>query len=94
MESDKKTTHKTDIAEQVLIIENDVLAIEAMVYELIDTFKELFDYHELHSIAIGLTEILINAIEHGNLEVSYKEKTTLLDSGKYYNELKTSSISS
>ena len=29
---------------------------------------------------IGLVELMINAIEHGNLGITYEEKTDLLDS--------------
>lgn len=30
-------------------------------------------------VVLGLSELLINAVEHGNLEISYKEKTRLLE---------------
>lgn len=30
-------------------------------------------------VVLGLSELLINAVEHGNLEISYKEKTHLLE---------------
>ncbi|MEW6534585.1 MAG: ATP-binding protein [Candidatus Auribacterota bacterium] len=39
-------------------------------------------------LTIGLSEIILNAIEHGNLEIGYEEKTRLLDCGLYYAELK------
>jgi anti-sigma regulatory factor (Ser/Thr protein kinase) len=35
------------------------------------------------SIRLGLREMLINAIEHGNLEISFDEKTAQMDSGDY-----------
>lgn len=40
------------------------------------------------SVAIlGLSELLINAIEHGNLEISYDEKTDLNDQGTWEQEV-------
>jgi CheY-like chemotaxis protein len=38
-------------------------------------------------VATGLFELLVNAIEHGNLELSYDEKTRLQDEGRWENEL-------
>jgi len=39
------------------------------------------------SVALGLSEILVNAIEHGNLEISYEEKTILLETGEWDQEI-------
>lgn len=36
---------------------------------------------------MGLTELMINAIEHGNLEISFEEKTELLRSGSWAEEV-------
>lgn len=38
---------------------------------------------EPHKIAIGLTELMINAIEHGNLGISYDDKTVLNEAGTW-----------
>lgn len=37
---------------------------------------------------VGLYELMANAIEHGNLKISYPEKTELVKSGKYQSEIK------
>lgn len=37
--------------------------------------------------AVGITELLYNAIEHGNLEIGYEKKRQLLLSGKWEEEL-------
>ncbi|MDO9116692.1 MAG: PAS domain S-box protein [Nitrospira sp.] len=36
---------------------------------------------------LGLTELLVNGVEHGNLGISYDEKSTLLDQGRFEAEL-------
>lgn len=35
----------------------------------------------------GIAELIINAIEHGNLSISYEDKTALLSSGKWRDEI-------
>ena len=35
----------------------------------------------------GLSELMINAVEHGNLEISYDEKSELIDSGRWKKEI-------
>ena len=37
--------------------------------------------------AMGLTEILVNAVEHGNLSITYEEKSKLNDSGTLLDEI-------
>jgi hypothetical protein len=43
-------------------------------------------YHP-EKVWAGLSELLINAIEHGNLEISYAEKTQLLELGLWEQEI-------
>ncbi len=38
-------------------------------------------------LGIGILELLLNAIEHGNLAISYEEKSGLLESGHYEREV-------
>lgn len=39
-------------------------------------------------VALGISELLINAIEHGNLDISYNEKSELLENGQWETEIK------
>ncbi len=39
------------------------------------------------SIAYGLSELIINAVEHGNLGITYQEKTELLEKEELKNEI-------
>lgn len=41
------------------------------------------------AIAIGLSELLINAIEHGNLSIDFQEKSNLLETGSWKAEIET-----
>jgi CheY-like chemotaxis protein/anti-sigma regulatory factor (Ser/Thr protein kinase) len=38
-------------------------------------------------VVIGLTELLINAVEHGNLGISYEEKTVLREENRWESEV-------
>ncbi|MEE9493880.1 MAG: response regulator [Gammaproteobacteria bacterium] len=38
-------------------------------------------------VAMGLSELIINAVEHGNLGITYDEKSTLNDSGIWHDEV-------
>ncbi len=42
---------------------------------------------EPSSIVMGLSELMINAIEHGNLGISYEEKSSLNESGSWVDEV-------
>lgn len=42
---------------------------------------------EPERVAMGLSELLINAVEHGNLGVTYKEKSRLIQENNWENEL-------
>ncbi len=42
---------------------------------------------ESEKVVLGLTELMINAIEHGNLNISYQEKSSLNDTGSWEAEV-------
>lgn len=62
-------------------IENDIHVVPILVDYLFDRVDYLCENDSF--LRIGLQEILINAIEHGNLEISYSDKQKMLDSGDY-----------
>lgn len=44
-------------------------------------------FPEPERVEIGLAELLINAVEHGNLGITYDEKSALLDRGELGHEI-------
>lgn len=44
-------------------------------------------YPDPHRALFGIQELLVNAVEHGNLEISYQEKTRLLQEGNWLDEI-------
>ncbi len=70
------------------ILNTDIYIIDNVVSKLTEDLHEFFDDMELSMIRIGLREMLINAIEHGNLEISNEDKTRYLEQGVYHIVLK------
>ena len=48
----------------------------------------VFPESAFSAVALGLREILLNAVEHGNLGISYQEKSDLLASGNWEAEVR------
>ena len=44
-------------------------------------------FPEPSKVVMGLTELMMNAVEHGNLEITYDEKSTLNSQGKWNDEI-------
>jgi len=65
---------------------NDIHLISSVTDFIFANVDYLFG--EVSFMKIGLQEILINAIEHGNLDITYEEKQQLLTSGEYQNVLR------
>ena len=70
----------------------------ALLEEGLFRFRTLLECHELANllaricpqpghIAPGLSELLINALEHGNLGISYQDKTAFLGSNQWKSEV-------
>lgn len=57
---------------------NDVAAVSSLIACTCD---------EPEKIAMGLSELMINAIEHGNLQIGYKEKSSLRKKGLWELEI-------
>ncbi|MEN8153742.1 MAG: SpoIIE family protein phosphatase [Acidobacteriota bacterium] len=67
-------------------LSNDLNSISKIVDSV---YLELgYLYSDQSFLKTALQEIIINAVEHGNLEVSYKEKQSQYKSGNYYEYLK------
>ncbi|PIE86359.1 MAG: hypothetical protein CSA05_00900 [Bacteroidia bacterium] len=66
--------------------ESKIELIPQIIKQLVDEILDKFSDTLLTEIKIGLSELLTNAIEHGNLEISSQEKTEALDENRL-NEL-------
>lgn len=60
---------------------NDRNDIPRIANYLVNEIKDLADDETLLSVRLGLIELLMNAVEHGNLGVTYEEKSEALEEG-------------
>lgn len=62
-------------------MDNDLTAIPLFVDVLLRRAEVPGEAREATELSLALREMLINAIEHGNLELSYEEKSHALETG-------------
>jgi DNA-binding response OmpR family regulator len=63
------------------VLGNDVAEIPSFVKVLVSEVAADIDARRRDGLQLALREILLNAVEHGNLEVSYEEKTQATEAG-------------
>jgi FixJ family two-component response regulator/anti-sigma regulatory factor (Ser/Thr protein kinase) len=73
---------------RTFIIPTNVHILGPFVYELMEMIKRFNEIskNDIFSIRLAVYEMLINAIEHGNLEINYETKKNLLSAGVNYIE--------
>jgi PAS domain-containing protein/anti-sigma regulatory factor (Ser/Thr protein kinase) len=62
---------------------------DLMSQRLVRNLYRFADTSTILNIRIALREAIINAIEHGNLRISFDEKTELQSDGKYFDTIKS-----
>jgi len=65
-------------------IKNDIFNIEKIVFALTKDFVYFLDFQSLEKVRVGLSEMLTNAIEHGNLGITGEDKLDATENGTYY----------
>lgn len=66
----------------VLELDNNIRAIEGTVAEITKPLVAVYDMTTILRVRSALSEIITNAIEHGNLHITSKEKATSIDANK------------
>lgn len=69
--------------QQKYVIGNYLTSAEELSQRLVRNVEKYLDAPRVTALRIGLREMLINGIEHGNLAITYDEKTQELTSGDY-----------
>lgn len=65
------------------VISSNLAEGEIITRGLVARLSRFYNAADLKKFQVGLGEILLNAIEHGNLEISFSEKTNAILSGDY-----------
>ena len=72
------------IAESKIIeIDNNIDRISGVVNQLTLNASKFSGVNRANELSVALYEIILNAMEHGNLEITYEEKAEYLDRGTY-----------
>ncbi len=66
-----------------LVLENDPDRVAGVVNQLTICAPKYLNRGRCQELTVALHEVIINAIEHGNLEISYTEKSHQLANGNY-----------
>lgn len=74
--------------EKYLVVPSDPQRIPGLINQLMASSAKYLDYSRRREVAVALHEMILNAIEHGNLEISYREKTESLKNGNYLDLLR------
>ncbi len=64
-------------------IDNFITIAEEMSYRMTRNLKAFVDSKEISMIRVALFEVLLNAVEHGNLSISFEEKSEAVMNGNY-----------
>ena len=65
-------------------ISNDFFNIDRIVYAMTADFVLFFKFFELEKLRVGISEMITNSIEHGNLGITADEKFKATEEGTYY----------
>jgi anti-sigma regulatory factor (Ser/Thr protein kinase) len=68
-------------------ITNDIFSIDKTIYNITRELVFFFDLSSLQKIRVAISEIITNAIEHGNLEITGEEKFEATEKDTYYDLL-------
>lgn len=68
---------------KLLAIDNNIYDVSGVINQLLQCATNICKPTSLTGMKTGLYEIIINAIEHGNLDITFEEKSQALEQDKY-----------
>jgi PAS domain S-box-containing protein len=68
---------------QILVMGNQLFLAGDVAYRITHNLRRYTDNETAELIRLALVEMIINAIEHGNLELTFEEKSRVLGEGVY-----------
>ncbi|MCP4136008.1 MAG: PAS domain S-box protein [bacterium] len=75
-------------ADYTLEMENRLTLINEIAFRLTKDLPKYFDSIDISLIRMSLSEFIINAIEHGNLEITYEEKSQAKETNTFFELLR------
>jgi len=80
---ENKSARNLEEESRKYVIGNDFNTAEDISKSLVENLSKHMTSYEITNLRIGLREIIINAIEHGNLGISYEEKNGISGKSDY-----------
>ncbi len=68
---------------QMFSLGNYLVSADEISHRATKNLRKYIDQKEISMIRVALREIIINSIEHGNLDITFEEKTESLKAGTY-----------
>jgi DNA-binding response OmpR family regulator len=66
-----------------LVLENDLAQVNHGVQMIVNHSRAIFPMSEIYTLRFGLYEMIVNAIEHGNLGITFQEKSRALEENRF-----------
>lgn len=66
------------------IIRNLLFEADDISHRITNNLQKYLDKNEMNMVRIGLREIIINSIEHGNLNITFEDKTEAIMADRYF----------
>ena len=66
------------------LIRNMLFTADDISHRITDNLQKYMEKNDVSMLRIGLREIIINSIEHGNLNISFEEKTEAIMNDRYF----------
>jgi anti-sigma regulatory factor (Ser/Thr protein kinase)/PAS domain-containing protein len=77
--------HRLIVRERLTItLSNSLILAEEITFRLTNMIQRYMKQQRVALLRIALREIIVNAIEHGNLNISFKEKTEAMLADEYF----------
>jgi CheY-like chemotaxis protein len=73
--------------QKIIAIDNDVTKVWGTVNQVLFNLPPRLQDRHVEGAKLGLYEVIVNAIEHGNLGITYEEKEKTLNDGSYHSLL-------
>ena len=74
------------------ILKNSIGEVAGLIKEICGEISEVIDEANVNLFAAALYEVAINAIEHGNLGISYETKKEWIEKNIFFYHIKSSLI--
>jgi len=65
-------------------ISNSLLLADEITHRIIFNIKKFLPHNVISQLRLAISEILINAIEHGNLDITYEDKLLKMQNDEYF----------